>query len=187
MMQQLCKFILKTAGWSWSVSVPDYSKSVICIAPHTSNWDFIIGKLFYTAVGRNANFLIKKEWFFFPFNYFFGAVGGIPVDRSQKGSLVEHLVQVCREKERFNIGITPEGTRKRNPHWKKGFYYIAYKAEVPIVLACFDYQHKRLMMDKVVVPTGDEENDMKQIKRYFQQNAGPKYPELFATGLEEER
>lgn len=53
------------AGWKMGPLGEDVPKCVICVAPHTSNWDFIIGKLFYTAAGRNASFLIKKEWFFF--------------------------------------------------------------------------------------------------------------------------
>lgn len=177
------KFCLKIAGWSWNLSVPDYPKSVICVAPHTSNWDFIIGKLFYMAVGRNANFLIKKDWFFFPLNYFFKSIGGIPVDRSKNNSLVDQLVEVAQTEPRFNVAITPEGTRKKNKNWKKGFYYIALKAHVPIVLAVLDYQQKKIIMEETFIPTGDESADLLAIKQYFQKYAGPKYPELFTTGL----
>ena len=53
-------------GWKTNVTVPNYDKCVICAAPHTSNWDLFIGKLFYGAIGRKTSFMMKKEWFFFP-------------------------------------------------------------------------------------------------------------------------
>jgi len=185
-MKILCRLILKLAGWSWSVTVPDYPKSILCIAPHTSNWDFILGKLFYGAVGRNANFLMKKDWFFFPLNHLLKAMGGIPVDRKKNTSLVEQLVISSKNNEKFILAITPEGTRKRNPHWKKGFYFIALQANIPIVLVCIDYKHKHIQMEKSVLPTGDEKKETNEIKRYFMENAVAKYPERFATGLEKE-
>ena len=185
-MKVLCRFILKLAGWSWSVTLPDYPKSILCVAPHTSNWDFVLGKLFYLAVGRNANFLMKKEWFFFPLNILLKAMGGIPVDRHKSTSLVEQLVISSKNNERFNLAITPEGTRKRNPNWKKGFYFIALQANMPIVLVCIDYKHKHIRMEKSVIPTGDEKKEIREIKFYYMDNAVAKHPKLFATGLEDE-
>ena len=44
-MQILSKWLLKTAGWKVIVKVDEPAQSVICVAPHTSNWDFLIGKL----------------------------------------------------------------------------------------------------------------------------------------------
>lgn len=80
-------------GWKTNVTVPNYDKCVICAAPHTTNLDLFIGKLFYGAIGRKTSFMMKKEWFFFPLGLFFKAVGGIPVDRSRKTSLVDQMAQ----------------------------------------------------------------------------------------------
>ena len=102
------------------------------MAPHTSNWDFIIGKLAYTSAGLTAHFMIKKEWFVFPFNLVFKSMGGIPVSRNRHTRLVDQVVKVMKESKVFNIAITPEGTRQRTENWKKGFYYIALEAGVPI-------------------------------------------------------
>lgn len=129
-------------GWKTNVTVPNYDKCVICAAPHTTNLDLFIGKLFYGAIGRKTSFMMKKEWFFFPLGFFFKAVGGIPVDRSRKTSLVDQMVHKFAEYKKFNLAITPEGTRKANPNWKKGFYFIALKAQVPIVLIGIDYSKK---------------------------------------------
>ncbi len=175
MKQRLCKFIYShLLGWKMNVTVPDYDKCVICAAPHTSNWDLIIGKLFYSAIGRKTSFMMKKEWFFFPLGYFFKAIGGIPVDRSRQTSLVEQMAERFAAKRHFHLAITPEGTRKANSDWKRGFYYIALKAQVPIVLFALDYPTKTITGNKVVYPTGDIERDMHDIKQYYTRFRGKK-------------
>ena len=124
------------AGWKLGpVDGVDLPKCIVCVAPHTSNWDFIVGKLFYTSIGCNAGFLIKKEWFFFPFNLLFNWQGGVPVDRGKRTSVTDQMVERFKTSERFQLAVTPEGTRKRAKDWKKGFYFIALKANVPIVVA----------------------------------------------------
>lgn len=168
-------------GWKTNVTVPDYDKCVICTAPHTTNLDLLIGKLFYGTIGRKASFMMKKEWFFFPLGVFFKAVGGIPVDRKRNTSLVDQMVHRFKESKKFNLAITPEGTRKANPNWKKGFYYIALKAQVPIVLIGIDYEKKMISGTKTVMPSGDMKKDMREIKLYFKDFKG-KHPENFALG-----
>lgn len=168
-------------GWKAVVTVPDYDKCVICAAPHTSNLDLFIGKLFYGTIGGKTSFMMKKEWFFFPLGLFFKAVGGIPVDRSRKTSLVDQMVEVFSSRKRFHLAITPEGTRKPNPHWKKGFYYIALKAQVPIVLIGIDYATKTIAAGKSIFPSGDLQKDMKEIKLYYKDFRG-RHPENFCLG-----
>ena len=182
MKQQLCRFIYhRLLGWKTVITVPFYEKCVICAAPHTSNWDLLIGKLFYGSLGRRASFLMKKEWFFFPLNLVFKAMGGIPVNRGKKNSLVDQMARRFASCSRFNLAITPDGTRKANPEWKKGFYYIALQAQVPIMLFGIDYPSKTITCTKALVPTGDIEKDMREIKRYFMQFTG-RHPEYFSVG-----
>lgn len=182
MKQQLCRFIYhRLLGWKTVITVPFYEKCVICAAPHTSNWDLLIGKLFYGSLGRRASFLMKKEWFFFPLNLVFKAMGGIPVNRSKKNSLVDQMARRFASCSRFNLAITPEGTRKANPEWKKGFYYIALQAQVPIMLFGIDYPSKTITCTKAIMPSGDIEKDMRDIKRYFMQFTG-RHPEYFSVG-----
>ncbi len=140
------------AGWKLGpVDGVDLPKCIVCVAPHTSNWDFIVGKLFYTSIGCNAGFLIKKEWFFFPFNLLFNWLGGVPVDRGKRTSVTDQMVERFKTSERFQLAVTPEGTRKRAKDWKKGFYFIALKANVPIVVAYFDYGKKEVMWIKIPI------------------------------------
>ncbi len=177
-MKNLSKKILKWCGWAIINEVEIPNKCVICIAPHTSNWDFVWGNLFNKAMRAKAHFFIKKEWFKFPLGNFMRALGGIPVDRSKKTSLTDQIAEEFKKYEKFQLGITPEGTRKYNPDWKKGFYFIAYKANVPIVLATLDYEKKELGYKKIVIPSGNYEDDIIEIKNFYKNTKG-KYPELF--------
>ena len=95
MKKALFSFIyFKLLGWKADIQVPDFDKCIICAAPHTSNWDLFIGKLFYGAVGRDAGFLMKKEWFFFPLGYFFRWMGGIPVFRVKHTYMLDAIVDI---------------------------------------------------------------------------------------------
>ncbi len=176
----LSKFIFnKILGWRVENVLPDIPKCIIAVAPHTSNWDFIIGKLAYSSIGRTANFLIKKEWFVFPFNLFFKSVGGVPVERSKKNSMTETLAAEFDKHDRLQLAITPEGTRKRVKEWKKGFYFIALKAKVPILLVGLDYGKKVASFLNVFHPTGNYESDIIKIKSYYREITG-KHPKKFA-------
>ncbi len=179
----IAKKILDWCGWQLSVTVPDYEKCVICVAPHTSNWDFIVGKLAYLSIGRQAGFLMKKDWFFFPLGSLFRAMGGVPVERSRRTDMVGQIVARYNKSARMALAITPEGTRKPNKEWKRGFYYIAQQANIPIVLAYIDYGRKRIGLERTFIPTGDVEADMVEIKKYYMPFAG-KNPDWFVTGLE---
>ena len=138
-MGKLSALILRIAGWKLNVTLPDYPKSIICVAPHTSNWDFVLGKLAYSAIGRKAGFLMKESWFFFPLGYIFKAIGGIPVPRKRGSSLTDTLIEKFNHSDKLNIAITPEGTRSRVTQWRTGFLHIALGAGVPIQLAAIDY------------------------------------------------
>ena len=168
-------------GWKTNVTVPNYDKCVICAAPHTTNLDLFIGKLFYGALGRKTSFMMKKDWFFWPLGPIFRWMGGIPVDRSRKTSLVDQMIKIAKSSQKFHLAITPEGTRKANPNWKKGFYYIAQGAGLPIILVAIDYAKKCITAEKVIHPSGDLDKDMREIKLYYKNFKG-KYPENFSIG-----
>lgn len=174
------KFLLRLAGWSVSVTVPDYPKCIICVAPHTSNWDFVLGKLAYASVGRKAGFLMKESWFFFPMGYILRAIGGIPVPRKRGSALSDAIVAKFNSSERMALAITPEGTRSRTTKWRHGFLHIAYNAGIPIELGVLDYPTKRIMIEDVFIPTGDVEADMRAIKDFYRKYSG-KYPDKFSA------
>ena len=168
-------------GWNKEITVDHPIKYIICLAPHTSNWDFVLGQLFTKAEGFNSNFLMKKEWFVWPMGILFRHLGGIPVWRSKHTSMTDHLAGEAQKAKSFHLCITPEGTRSLNPEWKKGFYYIAMKAQIPILLYGLDYQRHLIQCTKSIIPTGDIENEMREIKLYFKDFKG-KNPEKFTIG-----
>lgn len=173
--------ILRLMGWSVDITVPDYPKCIICVAPHTSNLDFIMGKLAYASVHRKAGFLMKKSWFFFPLGIFFRAIGGVPVDRSgRSGSLVTELVDRFRTSDRLALAITPEGTRKRTTRWHTGFLRIALEADIPIVLGAIDFATKRIIIKRTFAPTGDIEADIRAVKDYYKPFVG-RHPHQFTS------
>ena len=145
MIQKICYWILyKQLGWTKEVTVDIPEKYIICLAPHTSNWDLILGQLYAHAERIKSNFLMKKEWFFWPLGPIFRKMGG-------------------------------------NPDWKKGFYFIAQKAGLPILLYGIDYQKRHIQCTKTIIPSGDVEKDMREIKLYFKDFKGKK-PEKFTIG-----
>lgn len=182
-MRRFCKWLLYSVmGWTKNVTVEHPQKYIICLAPHTSNWDFIIGQLYATAEGMKCGFLMKKEWFFWPLGPLFRSLGGIPVYRQKHTSMTDTLGEMARDADEFHLTITPEGTRSLNTEWKKGFYYIALKAQIPVLLYGVDYERKLIECTESFVPTGDVEGEMLALKRYFEKYKG-KHPEKFSTGL----
>ncbi len=151
-------------------------KFILIGAPHTTNWDLPIGLLCFWSLPIRLTWVAKKQLFVGPLNYFFRALGGVPVDRSQHTGFIEQIVQQFDEHEEMIFGLTPEGTRSKVDYWKTGFYYIALRAKVPICLAYIDYPNRTIGFGKVIKPTGDIDKDFKIIKTFYQDKIG-KYPE----------
>ncbi len=149
------------------------------MAPHTSNLDFYIGMLGFWSLGMEAKMLIKKEAFKPPIGFFLKKLGGVPVDRQKKTNLTVRMSSLFAEHEELIILFTPEGTRSLNPNWKKGFYYMAKEANVPIVLAFMDFKNKVAGFLPEFTPTWDEEKDFETIKRMYREaNVTGKHPEM---------
>ena len=182
MIKQFCNWLLyKQLGWTKHITVNHPDKFIICLAPHTSNWDFLIGQLYIRAEGLKINFLMKKEWFFWPLGPILRSMGGIPVYRAKHTSMTDTLAEAAAQRKSFKLCITPEGTRSLNPDWKKGFYFIALKAQIPILLYGVDYEKKLIECTRSFVPAGDFEKEMRDTKLYFKDFKG-KYPDKFTIG-----
>ena len=180
MLQSFCKRILyRWMGFSEVVTETRPEKYISVMAPHTSNWDFVVGTLYARAEGFQCNFLIKKEWFFWPMGILMRKLGGIPVYRDKKTGSTERLATLAMQSKEFHLCITPEGTRQPNREWKRGFYYIALKAQLPILLYGLDYRRKVIECTKVIIPNGDVEGQMAEIKEYFARFTAKK-PENFS-------
>lgn len=173
--------LYKRLGWKKQITEPLTDKFIISLAPHTSNWDFVLGQLYARAEGLKINFLMKEEWFFWPLGVIFRSWGGIPVRRNKHTSMTEHLALEAEKSKTFRLCITPEGTRKRTAEWKHGFYYIALEAHLPILLYGIDYERKLIQCTKTIIPTGDIDAQMREVKLYYKDFKG-RNPENFTVG-----
>jgi 1-acyl-sn-glycerol-3-phosphate acyltransferase len=179
MKKQFAKFLLKLFGWKVVINIPpDVKKCVVMMAPHTSNWDFLIGYLGYMSIGVDSKYLVKKEAFFFPLGKILLAVGGIPVDRKASTNIVIQVGEMFKKTDSLYITITPEGTRSLNRNWKRGFYYIAEHAKVPVAFGFLDYAKKIGGIGGMIYPTGNYEDDLKKIEAFYS-DKGAMYPENF--------
>ncbi len=166
----LSKFLFfNVLGWKIKGNfTPKIKKAVVIVAPHTSWFDFIIGLFVRKVSGIEINYVGKKELFKPPFGWYFRWVGGTPLDRTSGQKKVAAIAQIFQQKETFRLAMAPEGTRKKVPVWKTGFYYIAKQAGVPIIPVIFNYKTKTVTIEKPFYVTGEVDYDIKKIKKLYE-------------------
>lgn len=156
-------------------------KCVFIIVPHTSWYDFFLGLIVRGVMNISANFVGKKELFNFPFGWYFRLVGGEPLDRSGGKNKVDAIVSIFDRKEKFILGMSPEGTRKKVTDWKTGFYYIAKKSNIPLIPIAFDYGNKKVVIHNPFFTTDSFEGDYEYLTNLFKDVKG-KIPEYSFSG-----
>lgn len=172
----LCRVALFLMRWRPVGEAPEAKKCVIIAAPHTSNWDFVYALLVCYAMGLNVYWMGKKEMFPWPFRGLLMRLGGVPVDRANAYNVAKEAIVAMRRAEELRLIIPPEATRKKVDDWKRGFYLIARGARVPIVCGYLDYKTRTGGFGPVVVPSGDQNADMK-VFRDFYATITARYPE----------
>ncbi|MDR2121575.1 MAG: 1-acyl-sn-glycerol-3-phosphate acyltransferase [Flavobacteriaceae bacterium] len=175
------RLMLFVTGWKFTSEIPveDFKKSVLVCAPHTSNWDFYYCLASFWVMGIPYRIMIKdaytKPWY----GFIFKALGCIGVNRGQSNNLVEYSVKLIKKSDSMALVNTPEGTRSRASEWKKGFFYIAKRANVPIALAYADYKNKIAGIAKTI---HIEDKTIDQVFDEIQEMYTPemaKYPEKY--------
>lgn len=172
MLSQLSTWLLKLLGWSTHSDLPDSKKYIIVAAPHTSNWDFPLGILASKALNLHACWIGKHTIFRWPFGWFFRAIGGTPVDRTQKTDLIKQIADLFSHTEELAMALAPEGTRSKTDHWKTGFWHIAKAANVPIVLAYLDFGQKQVGLGGSFYPGDSIEKDFERIREFYKDRRG---------------
>lgn len=155
---------------------PEIEKCVIMVIPHTSWHDFYLGLLSRGIIGLDMHWVGKKELFRFPFGAYFRWMGGAPLDRSGGLNKVDSIAEIFHHRSIFRMAIAPEGTRKKVATLKTGFYYIAIKAQVPIIPVAFDFSTKQVKVGEYFYPTGAIDADLPILLRHFKGIKG-KVPE----------
>lgn len=135
----LARWLMRVAGWRFEGDLPNVPKLVFIVAPHTSNWDFLVCVVAMFAMGIRVTFLGKDTLFRGPLGMIMRWLGGVPVFRHAPRNVVEQTIDHIRAAPRIALGLSPEGTRKKLPAWRTGFHYVARGADVPIVPVALDY------------------------------------------------
>jgi 1-acyl-sn-glycerol-3-phosphate acyltransferase len=157
--------------------LPNLGKFVIIVAPHTSNWDFVVGLCCDLALDLDAAFLAKHSIFIGPFGRWLKSLGGIPVVRSASHNVVSEVAAEFARRDRLVLAVAPEGTRRKVESWKSGYWHIARAADVPILPVGLDFKRRAAVIGPLHHPTASLSDDEAVFKAFF---AGitPKNPEL---------
>lgn len=174
--------LMRLSGWRIEGSLPDVPKVIIAVAPHTSNWDFVVGVMALFVLDVKLSFLGKHTLFKGLFGKWMRSIGGIPVDRSQPNGVVGETVAAFERAEKLVLAVAPEGTRQLDRGFKTGFLHMAYGAKVPVLLAYFDFSRKVIGFGPLFRPSGDAEKDLKEILAYYQPIRG-KYRKQWQESL----
>ncbi len=167
MLAALGRAMLDLMGWRVEGEFPDLPKLVVAVAPHTSNWDFLVGASTMFALELRVAFIGKHTLFVGPFGPILRWMGGIPVDRSRAHGVVEQSVAAFSAGPQRMLAIAPQGTRSAVPRFKTGFLHIARGAGVPVVLVALDYGARCLRIGPSLVPGADVEADRERIEAHF--------------------
>jgi 1-acyl-sn-glycerol-3-phosphate acyltransferase len=174
MIRKICAFIFfKLMGWKLvGDHRKDIKKKLLIVIPHTSNWDFPVGLLARSVMNDKIKFVGKQSLFKAPYGFIFRALGGIPVNRNQSSNFVDAVVDMYNDADELNIVLAPEGTRSKVEKLKTGFYFIAFKANVPIIMVKFDYKDKAVSFAEPFMASGDYEKDFHVLKKFYSGSVG---------------
>ncbi len=178
MKQLLSKLLFKLNGWKIVGPHVYPQKCLVIAAPHTSNWDFFIGRCYSYIIGVSPKYLVKSELFLPVLRILIKFNGGIPVYRKAKNNVVEQVVGMFENATQLHLGIAPEGTRTKVAKWKTGFYHIASTAKVPLLLLAMDYKKKEIGIIAEFMITDDFDKDMLFIQQKYA-NVSAKIPDNY--------
>ena len=163
---------LRLGGWRIEGGFPKEPKFVTIVAPHTSNWDFVVGVALVFALELKVSWLGKHSLFETPLRRFFLWLGGIPVNRQVSHGVVDACVKAFEGVPARLLALAPEGTRKGVSQWRSGFYWIATASNVPIWPVGFDFRDHVIRLMPVFRPGGNLEADLPRIQALFDQVHG---------------
>jgi hypothetical protein len=172
-LKTISEYILKDIlGWKIKGDFPDLKKSITIFAPHTAHIDALYGKLGIAQMGVKYLFLSKKELFFFPMNIIMKKFGSMAVRGVKDENAIYQVVEILNNTDELHVVISPEGRIRKVTKWNKGFYYMAKKAKVPIIVTSMDYQKKEMEIKGVIYDLDDYANVIKQINIMYKDVTG---------------
>lgn len=166
-LQTVSSKILVLFGWKVTGEFPNQKKFILVVAPHTSNWDFIIAMLVMMTLNIKVTFMGKHSIFIGPFGRLLKRLGGVPIERDHPHGIVGQMVSLFAKKEQMILGLAPEGTRSKTVEWKKGFLYIAKQADVPVVPIGLDFSKKEILIMPPQQIKDDIDRSLVEIKALY--------------------
>lgn len=146
--QWLGRSVLSILGWKVTgIITNDQAKNnlVVIVAPHTSNWDGILGIAALAGLDAKITFIGKDTVFKYGLGPFLRYVGGIPVNRKNPGGIIKDAIDQLKIRKGSLIAMSPEGTRAKVKEWKTGFLRIASEIKADIVPASLDFKKLSLI------------------------------------------
>ena len=172
----LGKCVLRVLGWQIKGEFPSSKKMVIAVAPHTSNWDFVIGLAVVFSLRLKISFMGKHSIFIPPFDRLLKRWGGIPIERTKSQGVVEQISDAMVNSDRMILAVAPEGTRSRIDNWKTGFLHIAKRADSPVMLVALNYAKKQVQIGKLIKVDNSVEEALEKVYQFYA-SVPAKYPE----------
>lgn len=170
--------LLRLLGWRIAGRLPELPRLIIIVAPHTSNWDFLVGVGVQLALGLDVRWLGKHTLFFGPWAPLLRWLGGIPVNRASPQGLLPELVRRLNSRDCFLLAPAPEGTRSRVERWKSGFHAIARQTGAPIAPVALDYGPREVRFGAPFATTADFAADLAELQKFYL-GVMPRHPENF--------
>ena len=99
MKKVIASFALRMAGWKIKLEgdLENLDRCILVVAPHTSNWEFVLGILAYWKLGKPLKVIIKdthtKAWY----GWLIRKLGGIGINRSQRNNLVDFVNNISKK------------------------------------------------------------------------------------------
>lgn len=129
-------------------------KPTVYIANHQSNWDIFVWGSF---ISKGTVSVGKKEILYIPvFGLMYWLAGNVILNRQNKEKANRTLGSTATaiQTRQISIAIFPEGTRNRTKNtllpFKKGAFFTAVEAQVPIVPVCIQrYDIVQMLKDKI--------------------------------------
>ncbi len=168
----LGRLLLNSTGWSLQGDIPNKRQFIIAVAPHTSNFDFLLTVGVIWSLGLKASFLAKRSLFRFPLGYVIRGFGGIPVDRDRKNGVVDDMATHFANNPKLILGIAPEGTRRAVTRWRSGFALIAQAANVPVLPAVINYREKVVTFKQLIEDVGNADQTLAMMQQAAASGSG---------------
>ncbi|MGE0557875.1 MAG: 1-acyl-sn-glycerol-3-phosphate acyltransferase [Burkholderiales bacterium] len=156
--------ILGRMGWSAEGVIPDCPRVVVAVAPHSSNWDFVVGAAMMIALELRVSFIAKHTLFRWPMGWFMRWLGGIPIDRAHPEGFADQMIGVFGSGGPLWLAVAPEGTRRAGAPFKSGFYRIAQAAQVPILPVYFNHRRRVIGFLPLIEPVSDAAAGIGQVR-----------------------